>query len=276
MNISVLVSLFEKENVNHFEKAMKSVWDDQTRRPDEIVLVEDGIVTGELYNAVKKWKEKLGNILILVILKENVGLARALNEGIKHCTGDYIARMDTDDISLPKRFELQEKFLDTHPDIFLLGSAVIEIDERGNYMNERIMPLSLEEIKKVMPRTCPFVHPSVIFRREIFNEGLLYSEKCRRYQDIELWYRIVLAGYKVANTQEVLVKYRKGAFLYKKRKQFAHTEFKIYMNGIYHLYGLFSWKYVYPIIHYLFRLLPPSWCHWIYIKFIAKYWNNLR
>jgi glycosyltransferase involved in cell wall biosynthesis len=274
MKISVLLSLFEKENVIYFETAMKSIWDEQTRRPDEIVIVEDGPLTNELLFAVKRWKEKLGDTLILVILKKNVGLAKALNEGIKYCTGDYIARMDTDDISLPQRFELQERFLDTHPDIYVLGSAVIEMDQNGSYMNERLMPLSLEEIKKVMPRTCPFVHPSVIFRKEIFNDELLYSEKCKRYQDIELWYRIILAGYKVANMQEVLLKYRKGAFLYKKRKHFARTELKIYVHGIYRLYGLFSWKYIYPVIHYLFRLLPPSCCHWIYKKFIAKYWNR--
>jgi glycosyltransferase involved in cell wall biosynthesis len=274
MSISVLISLFEKENAAYFERAMQSIWDDQTRRPDEIVLIEDGPLTSELYLAVSCWKEKLKDILVLVILKENVGLAKALNEGIKHCTGDYIARMDTDDISLPQRFELQENFLDIHPDVFVAGSSMIEMDEQGNFLNERVMPLSFEEIKKNLPKTSSVIHPTVVFRKVIFDAGLFYSEKYRRYQDIELWFRIISAGYKISNMPDILLKFRKSTLLYKKRKQFAYTELRIVMNGIYHLYGLFSWRYIYPVIHYLFRLLPPACALWIYKKFIIKYWNK--
>jgi glycosyltransferase involved in cell wall biosynthesis len=276
MKISVLLSLFEKEDAGYFEASMKSIWDDQIRRPDEIVLVEDGPLPSELHFAVKRWKEKLGDTLVLVILKENVGLAKALNEGIKHCTGGYIARMDTDDISLPQRFKAQEKFLDAHPDVFAAGSAVAEMDKQGNCFNTRIMPLSFDEVKKALPKTCPIIHPSVIIRREIFDAGLLYFEKYRRHQDTELWFRVVFAGYKITNMPDVLLKFRKDVLLYKKRKQLAFIEFKIHMNGIYNLYGLFSWRYSYPIIHYLFRLLPPFWCLRINKNFIAKYWNKQR
>ena len=274
MKISVLLSLYAKENPQYFDIAMKSIWDDQTRKPDEIVLVEDGPQTEELYSIVEKWKAKLGDVLKVVVLEENQGLAVALNEGAKNCTGDYIARMDTDDISLPRRFEIQEKYLKVHGDIVVLGGGMIEFNDEEGDMPARLMPESHEAIKATICKTSPFVHPSVMMSKELFDKGFTYNPDCRRCQDIELWYRIISAGYKVGNIPEVIVKFRKDPFLYSKRKKSAKSEFSINMKGIYSIYGIFTYRYIYPIVHYLFRLLPASWSQTIYKKFILKYWRG--
>lgn len=272
MKISVLLSLFAKENPNYFHLSMKSIWDDQVRKPDQIVLVEDGPITDELEIVIKEWQQKLGNLLTVVKLERNQGLAIALNEGAKYCTGDFIARMDTDDISLPNRFKAQEEYLEKHKDIVLLGGGMIEFNEQEGEFPPRIMPLTLNDIKAAICKTSPFVHPSVFIKRTLFDRGLTYNPKCKRNQDAELWFRIIAAGYNVANIQDIIIKFRKDPFLYKKRKKSANSEFKIFMHGIYLIYGPFTYKYVYPIIHYIFRLLPSKLSTYIYKNFILSYW----
>lgn len=274
MKISVLLSLFAKENPQFFDSSMKSIWDDQSRKPDEIVLVEDGPLTVELDEIVRKWKEKLGDILKVVPLKENKGLAIALNEGAKQCTGDYIARMDTDDISMPNRFEVQEKYLMEHKDIVVLGGGMIEFnDEEGDYP-ARMMPVTYEEIMSTIGKTSPFVHPSVFIQKEVMEKGFTYNPNCRRCQDKELWYRIIAAKFRVGNVPEIVIKYRKDPLLYKKRKKSNGIEFKVDMRGIYQVYGLFSLRYIYPIAHYLFHLLPSNLSKVIYKRFFLRYWRS--
>lgn len=274
MKISVLLSLFERENPHYFDKAMQSIWDDQIRKPDEIILVEDGPINDSLSEIVDKWKNKLVGILKIIKLERNSGLAVALNEGAKYCSGDYIARMDTDDISLPNRFQVQEKYLLEHEDVVLLGGGMIEFNDKEGEFAPRIMPLSCNEIKSAICKTSPFVHPSVFISRKIFDQGLKYNPKCKRAQDIELWFRIISSGYTVANVPDIIIKFRKDPFLYKKRKKSAKTEFFIFMKGIYLIYGLLTYRYIYPIIHYIFRLLPASWAQFIYKRFILRYWQR--
>lgn len=274
MKISVLLSLFEKENPNYFDLSMKSIWNDQIRKPDQIVLVEDGPITPQLDQVVNKWKREIGDLLTIVKLKDNQGLAIALNEGSKYCTGDYIARMDTDDISLPNRFQVQENYLLEHKNVVLLGGGMIEFNDEEGDLTPRIMPLSLKEIKSAICKTNPFVHPSVFISKKIFDKGLKYNSKCRRNQDAEFWFRIIAAGYNVANVPDIIIKFRKDPFLYKKRKKSAKSEFYIFMKGIYQIYGLFTYRYIFPIVHYLFRLIPASWSQFIYKRFILKYWQR--
>lgn len=275
MKISVLLSLYAKENPQYFDIAMKSIWDDQTRKPDEIVLVEDGPQTEELYGIVEKWKAKLGDMLKVVVLKENQGLAIALNEGAKNCTGDYIARMDTDDISLPQRFEIQENYLKEHSDIAVLGGGMIEFNDEEGDMPARLMPESHDAIKAVICKTSPFVHPSVMIRKDLFDKGYQYDPTCRKCQDIDLWGRLIAVGFKMANVPEVLVKYRKDDLLYDKRRKSAGHEFKVVTRTIYRIYGPLSCKYIYPIVHYIFHaLIPAGLQKKIYHKFILPYWRK--
>ncbi|CAC9625770.1 Putative glycosyltransferase, partial [uncultured Gammaproteobacteria bacterium] len=103
MKFSVLMSIYHKESHQYFDRAMRSVWDEQTIKPNEIVLVEDGPLTDGLYQAIREWKERLTNALQVVSLKENVGVGAAKNIGIEMCNCELIAVMDTDDVSLPKR-----------------------------------------------------------------------------------------------------------------------------------------------------------------------------
>lgn len=273
MRISVLLSLFSKENPAYFDRSMQSIWDDQTRKPDEVVLVEDGPITSELESLVTLWTERIP-VMKVIKLEKNSGLAVALNEGAKHCDCDYIARMDTDDISLPDRFRLQEDFLSTHPECAVLGGGMIEFNDEEGELQPRLMPQTTKEIKSAICKTSPFVHPSVFIKKDLFDNGLTYNPKSRRYQDLEYWFKILAAGYEVANIDKAIIKYRKDPYMYAKRNKTASTELKIAFKGIFSLYGFFSWRYIFPVMHYLYRLLPPKMCLFIYKHFIIRFWSN--
>ena len=111
---SVLMSVYHKENPIWFDESIKSMFD-QTIKPNEFVLVEDGPLTKKLYDVVEKYKTKYPKEFKVVAIEKNVGLGPALKKGIEECSNEYIARMDSDDYSMPKRiekeFEIFEKWL---------------------------------------------------------------------------------------------------------------------------------------------------------------------
>jgi glycosyltransferase involved in cell wall biosynthesis len=259
------------------------VWDDQTRKPDQIVLIEDGPLPAELEEVVQeqqssvqsslqsKAAEPSAKILTVVKLPVNGGLTKALNVGLKHVTSDLVARMDSDDIAAPNRFELQERFLEEHPEIDIVGGSMQEFDDEHECLNVRHYPQTHEEACKYIVKACPLAHPAVMMRKRMFDEGLQYDERYRMSQDIKLWYDAILAGYKMANLPEVCLYFRQQGDVFRRRSRVkAWNEFKIYMNGIYRMHGLFTLAYRYPIARYIFRNLPPSMVKRIYESGMRK------
>lgn len=277
MTISVLMSVYKSEKGPLLERALQSVWDDQTRKPNQIVLIEDGPLPAELEEVVQRLQaafksaDARSNALTVVKLPVNGGLTKALNVGLKHATGDLIARMDSDDIAAPNRFELQEKFLEEHPEVDIVGGSMQEFDDEHECLNVRHYPQTHEEACKYIVKACPLAHPAVMMRKRMFDEGLLYDERYRMSQDIKLWYDAILAGFKMANLPDVCLYFRQQGDVFRRRSRVkAWNEFKIYMNGIYRMHGLFTLAYRYPIARYIFRNLPPSLVKKIYESGMRK------
>ncbi|KAA6334516.1 putative glycosyltransferase EpsE [termite gut metagenome] len=269
------MSIYRTERVVYFDLAMQSIWENQTYQPDEIILVQDGPLTDELYESLKYWKKKILDKLILVPLETNVGLTRALNIGIPFCSGRYIARMDTDDICYPHRFELQIQFLELHQDISVLGTGMQEINENGKLMHLRTYPSKMDQIINYIPKASPLAHPTVMIRNELFNKGFRYNEKYRKSQDVDLWFRVIDAGYRISNLPCSLVYFRRTQKTYKKRKNIKSSwdELFIYFHGIKRLYGLISWRYIYPITRFCIKLFPSTILKFIYNSFFVKKYN---
>ena len=275
MTISVLMSVYKSEKGEFLDRSLQSVWDDQTRKPEQIVLIEDGAIPEELELIIDNFQLRVNASgvakMVVVKLPVNGGLTKALNAGIKHVTGDLIARMDSDDISAPQRFELQEKFLRENLEIDILGGSMQEFDDEHECLNVRHYPLTHEDACKYIVKACPLAHPAVMMRRRIFDEGLHYDERYRMSQDIKLWYDAILAGYRMANLQEIILYFRQQGDVFRRRSRVkAWNEFKIYMNGIYRMHGLFTLAYRYPIARYVFRNLPPSLVKKIYESGMRK------
>lgn len=216
MSFSVLISLYKNESVSHLEEALTSIWDSQLVKPAEIVLVKDGPIGCELETVVRHWQLKLGNTLRIVALPENKGLGAALNFGLKDCKFDIVARMDTDDVALPDRFEKQLGFLSVHPDIDILGSFVKEMSYLGDVRATRSAPVDHDDIFACLWAS-PMVHPSIMMRRSKVLEAGNYNPECRRRQDYELWFRCAENGLKFHNLPEPLLYYRFGQHTHKKQ-----------------------------------------------------------
>lgn len=275
LTVSVLMSVYKSEKGPLLERALQSVWDDQTRKPDQIVLVVDGPVPEELELIVDSLQLTVNAsgaaTMTVVKLPVNGGLTKALNVGLQHVTSDLVARMDSDDIAAPKRFELQERFLEEHPEIDIVGGSMQEFDDEHECLNVRHYPQTHEEACKYIVKACPLAHPAVMMRKRMFDEGLKYDERYRMSQDIKLWYDAILAGYKIANLPDVCLYFRQQGDVFRRRSRVkAWNEFKIYMNGIYRMHGLFTLAYRYPIARYIFRNLPPSMVKRIYESGMRK------
>lgn len=218
MKLSVLMSIYYKEDPLYFNQAMESIWDSQTLKPNEIILVEDGVLSEELYIEIAHWKEKLGNILTIVKLKDNVGLAKALNVGLDYCNGDFIARMDSDDISMPSRFKTQIDFLKTNLDIQAVGTWISEIDENNNVIKDLVRyPLYNDELFTFFKLRDPIVHPTSMFRNTFFEKVGKYRDDVHLAEDTLLWYEAFKNKCKIANIDYIGLQFRRNKQFYKRR-----------------------------------------------------------
>lgn len=272
MTISVLMSVYKSEKGSYLDRAMKSVWDDQTYKPSQIILIEDGPLTDELYRVIDKWDKKLGDILCLIKNEQNIGLTKSLNKGLKKVTSELIARMDSDDQSLPKRFELQEKYLREHPDIDILGGTDRIVDKDGNLKRLQIYKLTHDEIVKQMCWRCPVSHPGVMLRNSMFTEkGLSYNEEFRNSQDIALWVDAVIAGCKMANLEDEMINFTEDGDVYSRRgKVRAMNEYKSFSKGAKYIFGTYSPRRILPVVRYCSRRMPVFMIKWMYESKILK------
>lgn len=272
MSISVLMSVYRSEKADRFDRALRSVWNDQSLKPDQIVLVEDGPLGHNLDVVVDKWKNRLGDKLTIVANEENIGLTKSLNKGISVAKGDYIARMDSDDISLPERFRLQKEFLDSHPDIMVVGGSIQEFNSDTDCLCVNRYPADTDACRKYICKANPLAHPTVMIRRNVFDSGLRYNEKYRKNQDLALWIDVLAAGYKIANIPEITLKFRREGDVFSRRgsSETRNSELEIYTHGIRTLNGPFSYKYIYPIARYIFKSLPVGMIKLVYGSGLRK------
>lgn len=266
------MSVYKSEKAEYLDEALASVWTAQTVKPSQIVLVEDGRLTDGLYEVLDKWKRELGDTLLILKNERNLGLTKSLNKGLSHVTSDLVARMDSDDVSLPQRFEMQERYLEQHPDVAVVGGAMQEFNSTDPCVNVRHYPQTHAEVMRSICKASPLAHPTVMMRMSMFREGgLRYDERFRTSQDIALWYDAVCAGYKIGNLDEVTFRFRLADDMFKRRSRAkAWNEFRIYMNGVRRVYGLLTPKYVYPISRLMFRLMPVKMVKMIYGSGLRK------
>lgn len=145
MAFSVLISVYQREKPQYLEQALESLLE-QTLLPTEVVIVEDGPLTDELYAVIEAFKTRFA-ATVSVVLPRNVGLGLALNHGLKECHYPIVARMDSDDICKPRRFEKQLEILRTHKEIDVVGSWIDEfLGTKENIISTRKVPETHQEI----------------------------------------------------------------------------------------------------------------------------------
>ena len=213
---SVLMSVYYKENPEYLKIAIESMLN-QTVKPDEFIIVEDGPLTEELNNVIDEYCKAFKDLFTIIKLKENKGLGPALAEGVKASRNELIARMDSDDISLPTRCEKQLKIFEKNNELAVVGTNMTEfIDDEENIISKRIVPQYHNEIVKYMKKRCPLNHVTVMFKKSIILGVGNYIE-WHYNEDYYLWLRLYLQNAIFHNIQEDLVNVRVGIEMYKRR-----------------------------------------------------------
>ena len=217
MTYTVLMSVYAEDSPEFLAEALKSIYEDQTRKPDQVVVVFDGPLWKAQTDVLNAFRDGKEDIVTFVELKRGMGLGDSLRVGTDYCTGDYIFRMDSDDISHPERFRIQAEYVEAHPDVDVLGTDIAEFRESiDEDMRVRACPKDHDDIVSMSRSRNPMNHVSVCIKRSALR-------KCGGYvrllllEDYYLWLRMIVGGAKLANLNQPLVYVRVGNGFEKKR-----------------------------------------------------------
>lgn len=264
---SVLMSLYQKEHPEYLRLALDSMIN-QTVKPDEIVLVEDGPLTDELYKVIDEYKDSLS----IVVNKSNLGLGLALNEGLKVCRNELVARMDTDDISKPDRCEKQLRRFEEKPELSIVGAHIDEfVGIKENVISQRRVPTTSAEIYEFAKKRSAFNHPAVMYRKSaVLAEGG-YAD-LKRNQDVDLFGRMLFKGCKAENIDESLLWFRTSDELAVRRKSWENTWSYIATIKKFWKMGYSSLtNYILVFIaQTIMYLIPVRIQAWVYKNFLRK------
>lgn len=261
--IAVILPVYKKDKVNYLTKAVESIVM-QSYTNFHIYIGVDGPVGDGLADYLKlvETQEKI----TIVMFEENRGLACVLNDLLDICFKEgyqYIARMDADDISIETRFEKQMEYLDTHPDIDVVGGAINEIDEFGHHLGQTVVyPATPVKCKAFFAKRNPHAHPAVLFRKSFFDKlnGKKYRPEYRQNQDTMLWFDGMMVGTQHANIPDAVLWFRMTDVMFKKRRNgwaFAKKQFKdrlMINRGL--GYGFYADVYGFAMFC---MLISPAW-----------------
>ena len=269
VDFSVLISIYYKEKPHCLIQSLDSVFN-QTVLPAEVILVKDGQLTAELDAIINEFANKYDDKLKIITLPENVGLGNALNEGLKHCSHELVARMDTDDICKPNRFEKQLIAFEQNQTVSIVGSWIDEfIGTPENIVSIRKLPEKNSDLVNYARTRSPMNHPSVMFKKtDILTVG--GYKHFYLLEDYHLWVRLIMGKYELYNIQESLLLFRTNPQMIARRGgwKYAISEFKFF-------YELYKLKF-YGLTHFIknvlirfpIRIMPIRIRYYVYKKIL--------
>ena len=272
LKFSVLIPIYSKENSLFFNAALRSILDEQTVVPNEVLIVEDGPISKDLQNVLEDFQRRHANLIRRFKLEQNQGMGIAMNYGLEHASFEWVARMDSDDIATPDRFEVQLKFLESNPAIDVLGSSIEEFDlQPGDLRRFRTLPQENGDIVRLMKFRNPINHMTVFFRKEVaLRAGGYWSQ--RYNEDYNLWYEMQKISAKFHNLTKNLVHVRVGNNMVGRRSGYGYFEFekillKKFLND--RFITRFEYSYLF-LIKFSLRILPTRLLEIFYKTFLRK------
>ena len=276
MNIkefSICTSVYKNDNPRFVRVALDSMLVNQSVKPAEVVLVQDGPVPDNLSSLLFEYENKYPEVMHVIRLEKNGGLGNALKLGVVNAKYDICARMDSDDICMPDRFEKQLAYLEAHPECDIVGGQMTEfIDTPDNIVGRREVPLTNKEIYEFMKNRCALNHVTVMFRKEAVLKAGNYQDWFWN-EDYYLWVRMMMAGCKFANIPDVAVNVRSGADQYARRGGKKYFDSEIGIKKLMLEKGMINRKEY--VVNYIQRfiiqlLLPNSVRGWVFRTFARK------
>ena len=208
---SALMSVYKNDSPEYLKIALESIYDNQTRKPDEVVVVFDGPLNDGLYAVLDEFKAGKEEVVKYYPQEINRGLGAALRIGSELCTGDYILRMDSDDVSDPRRFEKQIAYVEAHPEIDVLGTDIAEFNQSPDETDKRVRacPAKHEDIVQMGKKRNPMNHVTACMKKSALMKAGGY-QTLLLLEDYYLWLHMIAAGCRLANINESLVYVRVG------------------------------------------------------------------
>lgn len=273
MIFSVITSVYKNDKPEYIRVALDSLLVQQTVKPDEIVLVQDGPVSHETSKLLLEYKDNYGEKLNVIRLTQNKGLGNALMLGVENAKYDIVARMDSDDICAPDRFEKQLAYLESHPECDIVGGQITEfIDTPDNIVGKREVPCDNEAIYHYMRSRCALNHPTVMFKKKAVLDAGNYQDWFWN-EDYYMWIRMMEQGCVFANLPDVLVNMRSGLDQYGRRGGKKYFDSEIGIKKLMLEKGMITRKEY--IVNYIQRfiiqlMLPNSVRGWVFRTFARK------
>lgn len=213
----------------HLAEALESL-ERQTCDDFEAILIDDA--STDLSSQIAAAVAERDTRFKLFRNERNCGLTHCLNRAWSLSDGEFVARLDADDVAATSRLAVQYAFLCAHPKIDILGTWATDIDEYGQSQGMRKLPESHDQIVKALAWYNPIVHPAVMMRRHVLEQLDGYALRFRTSQDYDLWFRAAAAGFSFANLAKPLVLYRTGSnYTARKSGSYRLNEFKIRLRG---------------------------------------------
>ena len=213
--VSVIMATFNEPKA-FIEASIVSILN-QTFRDLELLIADDS-TNAETVKVIDDFAASDSRVVV-IRKTERMGFVNALNEALNLAKGDLIARMDGDDMALPKRFEIQLRYAAVHPEVDVFGGDMDIIDEQGVVQSERRYPTTPATIQRKFIFRSPFAHPTIMFRRRIIDAGFRYNPEYKKAEDIDFLMRLYKHGYVFGNTGEKLLRYRVVGNLQHKRSR---------------------------------------------------------
>jgi hypothetical protein len=265
----VFMALYGGDKPHLFEKAVHSVFAN-TLLPNQCLIVVDGPITSALETINAELKDQYSKIEY-IHLPKNVGLANALNEGLKHIRYPWVVRADSDDINLSNRFEVLAKALQEHPGLQLFSSAILEVDEQGNPLTVREVPCTESKIREFVKTRNPFNHMAVAYKLDAVLACGGYPNIFLK-EDYGLWCHFLQNQFPVANIQDVLVHASAGMGMFRRRGGWRYAKSEWQMQSLLVQSGLKS--RVRAILDGLMRaaffLIPARIRGFLYVHLLRK------
>lgn len=225
-NYSVLMSVYHKEKPEYLRESMESIYN-QTVPTDNFVLVCDGPLNPSLDDVIAEMQKKFGSRLYVHRLAKNGGLGNALNEGMKYCRHELIARMDSDDVSNNDRCEKEIGIFEDHPEVSIVSGVIEEfVGDISHIQSRRVVPEKQKEIIAFAKKRNPFNHPCVMYRKSAVEAAGGYQD-FYLLEDYYLWIRMLEKGFIGYNIQTPILWMRAGSDMYKRRGGWKYVESQI-------------------------------------------------
>ena len=271
MNFSVLIATYFKDLPEALNDSLKSVFK-QTLLPNEVIMVVDGFVPEKIDAVLNKFSNQYPTVFKVYRLQENRGLGNALNYGLQFCKYDIVARMDSDDIAVENRFELQFNFLQQHRSVSVIGGFMEEFRNKpGDLRIKKIAPIGVARIKEYSRLRNPLNHPAVMFRKDHVLRAGGYIE-VKLFEDYYLWLRMLKNGFTLENLPDIIMNFRVGNDMIGRRHGFRYALLEInFVTKCYRENLISTWDYFRQVMFRIpLRLIPKVILNLIYQKALRK------